>query len=101
MANDTTDAPGVLNTRREYDLANTYQRREVAGLIYLVASRVYDGRLAPALMGADRPYDWSPAIDGRSKEARALREAEKSLWAALVAYDSARLAAKAKAKARR
>lgn len=70
---------------------------EAAGLVFLVALRSFDGRLAPALMLAEKPSGWRPRVDGRTTESKKLEAAESAMWSAIARYDAARLSAIAKA----
>lgn len=89
--------PNIL-TLRPLDLDNGYQRSEAAGIMYTVAHRAFEGRLATMYLSGDRPYNWRPELDGRTAEMRAFVQAEKELLDALSKYDRARIAAHAKAK---
>lgn len=92
----------ILNTRREYNLDNAYQRREAEGIVYQIAMSVYEGRLATTLMMGEKPLNWMPDhVDGRWPEAKALKKAEAEMWKAISAFDNARAALHAKAKAKK
>ena len=85
----------TLTARREYDLDNHFQHGEACGLIYVIADRMHGGRLGTALMSADLPYNWQPAVDQRTKVGKEYRAAERAMWEAIARYDNARLALKA------
>lgn len=90
----------ILTTKQHYDLRNSYQRGEAAGLIYLMAHRACNNSLGGALMIGERPYNWHPELDGRTAEMKEYRAAERAMWDAIQRYDNARAAAHAKATGR-
>lgn len=92
--NDSDLAKYPLTCRSAYNLANYLQRQEAAGLIYIIASRAHEGRLANALLGAELPHNWQPKRDARTKVGREYIEAERAMWEAITRYDNARLALK-------
>jgi hypothetical protein len=93
-----SDPQKILRSRGEYNLDNFYQRNEAAGLSFRVADAAFDGSLAHLWLAAEKPHGFTPELDGRSAEAKALKQAEADLLKALEQYDAARRAAKAKAK---
>lgn len=90
----------VIHASAVIDLANFYQRAEAAGLFFRVADSGCKGSVEYAWMTATLPYDWRPALDGRTAEMKAFAQAERDVIKALGAYDRARFAAKAKAGAK-
>jgi hypothetical protein len=88
----------ILETRREYNMENAYQAREAAGLFFHAAAYGFNGSLSQMWMMAERPHNWTPELDGRKAEAKALAAAEAELTQALAKYDAARKAAHEAAK---